>query len=156
MRIVAIFVLILVMQANKVAANDSVTPKPGPDLKPQQVVEIILEALARNDSPYKNAGIEITFNFAAPSNKVNTGPLNRFIGLLHSESFIDMIDHQTSEISEVVLKENKAYLLVSLVSKNNREVRYAFQLGLQKTGEYNGMWMTEAVSPLSDSGKIGA
>ena len=57
--------------------------KPNNELKPFDVVKIQLSALKNNNKPYKNAGIEQTWEFAHPSNKKFTGPLSRFIQLLN-------------------------------------------------------------------------
>ena len=55
--------------------------KPNNELKPFDVVKIQLSALKNNNKPYKNAGIEQTWEFAHPSNKKFTGPVSRFIKL---------------------------------------------------------------------------
>ena len=43
--------------------------KPNTKLKPVDVLKIQLEALKNNNIPYKNAGIEQTWEFAHPDNK---------------------------------------------------------------------------------------
>ena len=40
--------------------------KPKPDIKPEEVISIQLSSLMKNDDPYKNAGIEQTWEFAHP------------------------------------------------------------------------------------------
>ena len=55
-----------------------VGPDPSPDLSPEDVVRIQVEALQRNDEPSPDAGIEAAFRFASPSNRRATGPLGRF------------------------------------------------------------------------------
>ena len=50
-------------------------PQPTADQQPEDVVRIVIEALAHNDKPYADAGIATTFAFASPANKINTGPL---------------------------------------------------------------------------------
>ena len=52
--------------------------KPNSDIKPSKVVEIQLSGLQKNDLNYKDSGIEQTWNFAHPSNKEVTGPLDKF------------------------------------------------------------------------------
>ena len=53
-------------------------PVPKPELTPEQVVEIQVEALRKNDVPTPDAGIATTFRFASPGNRKVTGPLERF------------------------------------------------------------------------------
>ena len=50
--------------------------QPNPNLTPEDVIRIQVEALQNNDS--QDTGIEITFRFASPANRQLTGPLNRF------------------------------------------------------------------------------
>ena len=56
--------------------------KPNTKIKPYNVVEIQLASLKNNDKPEKDFGIEQTWEFAHPENKVNTGPLNKFKKML--------------------------------------------------------------------------
>ena len=124
-------------------------PQPSTDLAPGEVVRIVIEALAHNDRPYANAGIEITFGFAAPSNRITTGPLDRFARMVKGPTYGIMIDHAASQFSEVVMTGDKAYQMVELTSADGRSTVFAFRLGKQLDGEYQGMWMTEAVWPVA-------
>jgi len=128
--------------------NAANLPQPSADLQPGEVVQIIIDALAKNDYPFPDAGIETTFNFASPANKVNTGPLERFVTLVKGPVFGKMINHRDSTLSKVVLEGNKALRLVQIVGANNETLYFAFRLGLQQEGDYAGMWLTEAVWPL--------
>ena len=51
--------------------------KPNINIKPDQVIKIQLQGLMKNDSPYRDKGIEQTWEFAHPSNQRFTGPLSR-------------------------------------------------------------------------------
>ena len=123
--------------------------QPRPDLAPEDVVAIVIEALANNDDPYPDAGIETTFRFASPQNRANTGPLERFTRMVKQYPYRDLIDHRKRDISEVVFVGNDAYLVVKLIVSSGREAAYAFRLSRQGDGQYQGMWMTDAVWPLN-------
>ena len=129
-------------------ANSSALPVPDPRLQPEDVVKIVLDALANNDTPYTDAGIETTFNFASPSNKAQTGPLERFTVMVKGPVYSVMVDHKSHELSEIVMSNNRAYQWARLVTANGVAVHFGFRLGLQSDGEFKGMWMTEAVWPL--------
>lgn len=124
-------------------------PRPSPELQPSDVVRIVIDALARNDEPHDNAGIETTFYFASPANRTNTGPLDRFTRMVRSPPYGIMIDHVKSEFSEVVFTGNKAYQIVHLTAADGRASVFAFRLGKQQGGEFEGMWMTDAVWPVA-------
>ena len=126
--------------------------QPNSELQPGEVVQIIIDALAENDYPFPDAGIETTFNFASPANKVNTGPLERFVTLVKGPVFGKMINHRDSTLSKVILEGSKALRLVQIVGENNETLYFAFRLGLQMEGDYAGMWLTEAVWPLEAPG----
>jgi hypothetical protein len=129
--------------------DEEVLPKPGTDLLPQDVVRIVVNALANNDRPFADAGIATTFAFASPANKVNTGPLQKFTQMIRTPTYGIMIDHVEHEFSEVVLMGNTAYQMVQIGASNGAEVIFAFRLSQQVGGEFDGMWMTDAVWPVA-------
>ena len=126
-------------------------PAPSADLKPEDVVKIVIGALAKNDQPFTNAGITTTFAFASPANKVNTGPLDKFIRMVKAKPYGVMVDHVGSEFSEVVYTGNTAYQMVNLTGADGRSVVFAFRLSKQQDGEFENMWMTDAVWPVADA-----
>ena len=124
-------------------------PTPDINLQPQDVVKIVIDSLADNDHPYTDAGIETTFNFASPANKANTGPLERFTKMVKGPIFGIMVNHKSHELSDVVRQGEDAYLIVRITDAEGRVVHFAFRLGLQGGGKFEGMWLTEAVWPLN-------
>ena len=128
---------------------DPVLPTPNIEYKPQDVVRIVIEALARNDEPWADAGIETTFAFASPANKVNTGPLEKFVRMVKQPPYGTMVDHVESEFSEVRFRGSDAVQLVYLLGRDGRGVVYAFRLSRQGEGPYRDMWMTDAVWPVA-------
>jgi hypothetical protein len=132
--------------------GDTVITKPGIDLAPQDVVSIVINALAKNDQPYADAGIATTFAFASPGNKANTGPLEKFTRMVKSHPYAVMVNHVARDLSEVVRVGDDAYQLVALTGLDGSEVVFAFRLSRQLEGEFEGMWMTDAVWPVSNDG----
>ena len=53
--------------------------KPNPNLKAEEVISIQLSALKENNQPYENAGIDQTWEFAHPLNRMFTGPLKNLL-----------------------------------------------------------------------------
>ena len=58
------------------AISDLDNAYPKPTLKPNEVVRLQLLAMQKND--VSDHGLEITFRFASPSNKTQTGPPETF------------------------------------------------------------------------------
>jgi hypothetical protein len=128
-------------------------PQPSRLHQPQDVVRIVIEALAHNDEPFADAGIATTFAFASPANRVNTGPLTKFRQMVRNPVYGVMINHVEREFSEVVQMGNQAYQMVKIQGATGVEVIFAFRLSQQIDGEFEGMWMTDAVWPVA-SGNI--
>lgn len=119
-------------------------PVPGPEYGPAEVVRIQLAALQANDDPYPDAGIEITFAFASPGNRQNTGPLERFARMIRGP-YRDMLYHTHAEYGPLEVEGDRARLPVILTSEDGRRSGYLFILSRQRSGEFSGSWMTDAV-----------
>ena len=146
--IVMIWILAIPLQAGLTQPAEGL-PRPNVNLLPEEVVEIVITALARNDQPHIDAGIETTFNFASPENKVNTGPLLKFTQMVKSTPYDVMVNHLKSDLSEVVHVDDNAFVLVQLTTLDGGETVFALRLSKQKDGRYQDMWMTDAVWPVS-------
>ena len=83
--------------------------KPNLSILPEKVINIQLEPLRNNNHPYKNAGIEQTWEFAHPSNKQYTGPLSNFIKMMHSGTYSIMLNHRENKIILNKQKENTSF-----------------------------------------------
>ena len=129
--------------------------KPTPEINPEEVVKIQLSSLMNNNYPYLNAGIEQTWEFAHPSNRAFTGPIQRFTQMMYAPSYAVMLDHKKHEIIEVKLDKNISYFFIELTSIDGK--MFGFKWTLEKVKEEGGFkdcWMTTAVStpmPLSTS-----
>ena len=118
-------------------------------MSPEDVVSTQIEALQQNDTPYEDRGIEVTFNFASPTNKRMTGPLERFKVMVRSPIYGPMIDHRSAEYVNVRVEGDFAEVDVILQSKNGQYLGYRFMLSRQHDNQYEGSWMTDAVSRFS-------
>ena len=121
--------------------------KPNIKLKPFDVVKIQLAALKNNNKPYKNAGIEQTWEFAHPSNKNFTGPLSRFIKLLNDEGYNILLNHIEHEVVEVYKSEKKFIYEVTILDGEKNFFKYNWQIEkFANDGPLNNCWLTTSVS----------
>jgi len=142
------FLLILVLAVS--SANAAITSKaPNVDLTPEQVVRIVIDALKSNDPANNDDGIATVFKFASPENKSSTGPLNRFTKMIKL-GFGQMLNHTDSEFGQMEITDDTALQAVWLKARDGKEIGYVFQIGKQTGGEFDGMWMTEAVWPIGE------
>ena len=127
--------------------SPDLVPKPG--LTPEQVVQIQLNALRHNDE--RNRGIEVAFRFASPDNKLQTGPLPRFISMIHQGPYRLMLAYENVSYHPLELVEDVARQRVTLIGAG-LVVDYEFYLSRQGEGVCTGCWMTDAVVARRASG----
>ena len=121
--------------------------KPNNEIKPYQVVKIQLRSLKNNDNPFKNAGIEQTWEFAHPNNKKFTGPLEKFKILLSSDSYKMLLNHVDHKIIEVKTSDSVAAYEVTILGeeKNYYKFRWIVEK-YQIDGPLKDCWLTTGVS----------
>ena len=129
--------------------------KPKPTLKPLDVLLIQLNSLKNNNTPYTDAGIEQTWEFAHPNNKVMTGPLEKFKQMIYSESYKILISHQNSEITILKETENISVYKVIILSKDKKKYYYIWQVEkVLLNGNLKNCWMTTSVSNPNFLGEV--
>tara|TARA_B100000214_G_C23871116_1_gene582661 strand:- start:521 stop:994 length:474 start_codon:yes stop_codon:yes gene_type:complete len=125
--------------------------KPRNDIKPADVIKIQLTGLQKNDSKYKDSGIEQTWNFAHPSNKKNTGPLTNFKMMIKGNSYQMLLDHLNHTINEIESSDKWAQFEVIILDKN--KIYHKFNWRVEKytvDGPLKDCWLTTMVSsPIS-------
>ena len=127
------------------ASYDIENAYPEPQLKPNDVVRLQLLAMQQNDD--SDFGIEVTFRFASPANKKQTGPLKRFISLVRIPSYRPLLNHINATFIELTVEEVFAVQDVIITTYNGERIGYRFRLSIQKGPLYPGCWMTDSVTP---------
>ena len=146
---------ILVIFLFSITSSNAELIKPKSNIKPEKVVEIQLLGLQKNDLNYKDSGIEQTWNFAHPSNKKVTGPLNNFKRMLKGDSYRMMINHLSHTITQLGTGENWAQFEVIILDKE--KIYHKFNWQVEKytiEGPLKDCWLTTMVSnpiPLGSS-----
>ena len=121
--------------------------KPSSSLKPFDVLMIQLNSLKNNNNPYKDAGIEQTWEFAHPINKISTGPLEKFKKMIYSESYKILISHENSNITILNEAPKKIVYKVYVLSKDKKKYYYIWQIEkVKQEGNLKNCWMTTRVS----------
>jgi len=129
--------------------------KPEPTLKPLDVLLIQLNSLKNNNTPYIDAGIEQTWEFAHPNNKAMTGPLDKFKQMIYSESYKILIRHENSEVIILKETENISVYKVIILSKDKKKYYYIWQVEkVLLDGSLKNCWMTTSVSNPNFLGEV--
>jgi hypothetical protein len=143
-------ILLLVFNAPLITGIAQVADlTPGPQLSPEQVVQYQINALQRNDEPRTDAGIERAFRFASPSNKISTGPLEKFAQIVKSAAYAPLLNSIASSIIGLDLEDGQARVAVKVFAASGRRLTYVFVLSKQSAGEFVNCWMTDAVLPVA-------
>lgn len=142
---VALFCFVLLWATTACGQED---PMPGPEHSPQDVVRFQLEAMQSNNTPHPNAGVEVAFRFASPGNKETTGPLDRFVLMVHGEAYAPLLNHLGAEFGQALIEPDAAMIPVIITSRDGARIAYAFFLSRQSGGEYEDCWMTDSVVPV--------
>ena len=131
----------------KISFLEAEIVKPNSDIKPFQVVKIQLKGLMKNDLPYKDKGIEQTWEFAHPNNKIFTGPINRFKEMIKGESYKMLIDHANHEIKEIYLNDDLAIFEVTVMDNDKKYFKFKWQVERYlNNGPLKNCWLTTLVS----------
>ena len=121
--------------------------KPNSEIKPFQVVKIQLTGLMKNGESYKDAGIDQTWEFAHPNNKIFTGPLDNFREMIKGESYKMLLDHSEHNIKEIYSNEELAVFEVTVLDVNNKYFKFRWQVEKYlKEGDLKNCWLTTTVS----------
>ena len=121
--------------------------KPNITLKPFDILTIQLNSLQNNNVPFKDAGIEQTWEFAHPNNKATTGPLEKFKQMIYSRSYKILLEHENNEITILNETNNRSVYKVYILSKEKKKYYYIWQIEkVRQEGDLKNCWMTTSVS----------
>ena len=142
-----IFFVVIMISTN--ASADLVKPNNG--IEPYQVVKIQLRGLMNNDDPYKDVGIEQTWEFAHPNNQKYTGPLEKFKSMMKGNDYSMLLNHSDHEVVEIFVSENVATYEVTVLDVEKKYYKFKWQVEkFNKEGPLKDCWLTTAVSqPIS-------
>ena len=120
---------------------------PHPNIQPKNVIEIQLQSLQRNNEPIPDAGILQTWKFAHPSNKIMTGPIERFTLMMKSQNYRNILYHRNHNIEPVFKTDNSSQFAVTITTLDGQKMTFKWELQKVQKGEFSGSWMTTSVSP---------
>ena len=146
-------VILITLLTSSISYAELVKPNNG--IEPFLVVQIQLRSLKQNDNPKKDNGIEQTWEFAHPSNRKNTGPLDRFKTMIKGKSYGMLLNHLDHKVVEIKSTDLKVFFEVTVLDKD--KTYYKFKWTVEKynaEGPLKGCWLTTMVSapmPLGSS-----
>lgn len=150
---VASSIALILLTLNTLACNKtepepaptSAESVPRPDLTPEQVVKLQLEAI--RDSEGTDTGLAAAYRFASPDHKRRVGTLTEFADLVRSSKFQAMLGFRAAEFGLTRIVGNRARQIVTLEDEQGRIQMFLFELQKQQGGPDKDCWLTEAVHP---------
>jgi hypothetical protein len=128
--------------------------EPDPRLGPDEVVGIVLEALAQADhqddaevgardpaSPFA-----LVFAFSSPGNRAAAGSLERFEAMVRDDTYRPLVHHRRAARGAMRVDGERATQRVIVTSDDGQRVAYTFVLARQDAGTRRGCWLTESVT----------
>jgi len=119
---------------------------PHTERSPEEVLQVVLEALRTNDEPHEAAGLRTAFNFASPQFRSRVGgSLEAFV-----EEFTDpinepLVDHREAKRGRLQVEDGEASEQVIVTGEGDETNTYEFFLRQVTHGKYEGCWMVDAV-----------
>ena len=143
-KILKFFIILFLINSSFVFSE---TIKPSVSINPNQVILIQLKGLMKNDSPYRDMGIEQTWEFAHPSNQRLTGPIDRFKEMIKGDSYNMLLNHISHEIKEIYSDDKNAVYEVIILDQNKKYFKFKWQVEkFLESGPLENCWLTTVVS----------
>lgn len=117
--------------------------RPTCERPPGLVIAVQVGAL-RNNDPATNEGINTTWRFASPENRDATGPLSNFVEVIR-QGYRPLLEADRVAYGPLERTDRTASRTVT-VTANGTSTSYRWTLRLQTAGEFEGCWMTSAVT----------
>ena len=144
LKVLKLFVIILFL--NQSSANEDFV-NPNSDIMPDEVINIQLKSLMKNDVPSKDNGIKQTWEFAHPNNQRFTGPLDNFAKMIKGESYKMLIGHIGHEILEIDNDNKRALYEVIILGPDKKYFKFRWQVEkFLEDGPLKNCWLTTVVS----------
>lgn len=123
---------------------------PHPDLTPEEVIRIVMDALQHNDTPYQDAGIERAINFASTEFRPFPGPSEAFFEMVKHSAYSPLINCQSVEFDALRIAGNQAEQRITVTAGDGEEVMFVWILQKQTAPPHAGCWLTAGVARLSE------
>ncbi len=130
-----------------ISVSNAELVKPNSKISPSEVVKIQLLGLQKNNDGFKDSGIEQTWNFAHPSNKEVTGPLDKFKRMIKSDNYQMMINHLSHTITQV--RNGAGWAQFEVIILDKEKIYHKFNWQVEKyteDGPLKNCWLTTMVS----------
>jgi len=126
-------------------------PLPNPAYTPEEVIQLILDALRHNDQPYADAGIERAMSFSAPSFRPFPGPSEGFFQMVKNSIYGALINFQRAEFDPIQIAGDRAEQRITITAADGQQAIFVWILAKQSKPPYTDCWMTDGVLRQEDA-----
>ncbi len=121
---------------------------PSPELEPEDVVRIQLEAFAAADGEELDG--ELLYAFASPDFRAAFDDRDEFVEHFTRRPYRDLVAHREARYRPLELDGRVARQDVTVVSADGEQRRYGFLLVEQTEGDCDGCWLVESIRAYLD------
>lgn len=121
---------------------------PTPSLSPEEVVNIQVDALRASSQGF---GALQCYCFAAPANRLVTGPIERFTRMVRKPPFDLIGKAATCSVGTADIRGDLARSTVAVVGEDHQLRVFSWLLRKQQEAPYESCWLTVGVFLLHDS-----
>ncbi len=115
-------------------------PLPHPDLDPERVVALVLEALSNHDHPHPDAGIDTLYAFASPRMRHQIGDRSALGRALHNSRYAALLGHAEA-VCEPLERLGDGARQQVWITTEGEQACYLFALVRNSHGEATGCWL---------------
>jgi len=124
-------------------------PQPSPDLSAEQIVQICMDSLAKNEEPKANAGLEVCFSFSSDRCRAALGgSLENFINFASNPIFASMVNAKEwtkvnvgPVISGSQTRGAMQTVLIDLKPESGRDRRFLWTMQQERRPPRQGCWL---------------
>jgi ferredoxin len=127
------------------AAEEITLPEPDPDRSAEETIKVQLAALATNDDPHPDAGVETVYRFAAPALLETVGgSLDGLRQFLTGPTHATLIDHRDTRRGRLRIDDGVARENVVVTDAEGEDATYEFTL-VEVEDDDGACWRTAEV-----------
>jgi len=119
---------------------------PTPDLGAREVLTLVLRALAANDSPRTDHGVEVSYAFASDRMRSAIGDEAAFRRALHNTLNAPLLGHDAAEVERFERRGDAARAEVRVTDRAGTTARFTMALILARHGARADCWLVSGLA----------
>lgn len=120
--------------------------EPNPELDVRTVLDVVLGALADNDRPRPDHGIDVTYAFASDRMRAGIGNADAFGRALHNTLNAPLLSHASAAVERFERRGDAARADVRVTCREGAHARFTLALVRARHGTRQGCWLLSGLA----------